>query len=103
MEVIFTAKFKILYIIIASCAIFAYFKYVKKDTLSPYVSLAIGIVFLAVGMIATNIFYSPAVVVESLLLKSDINWGAEKMFFMSYCFLLYSFMSFIEMKIFKRI
>jgi len=102
MEAIFTAKFKILFIIIVSCAIFAFFKYIKKDTINPIVGLVIGIIFLAVGMISTNVFYSSAVVVEALLLKSDINSMVEKMFLMSYVFILLAFMSFVERKILKK-
>ncbi len=101
METIFTAKVKILFILISSCVIFAYFKYVKKNTLKPVIGLVIGIVFLAVGIISANTFYSPAVVIDTLLLKSDINLMVEKMFLMSYIFILLSFMSFLERKILK--
>lgn len=91
-----TAKIKILFILLTSCGVFAYFKYFKKDTLDPKIGLMIGAVFLVVGTIATNVIYSPSIFFETLLLRSDINYMIEKMFFVGYFFFLLSFMSLID-------
>ena len=93
MEILFTAKFKVAFIITLSVVGFAYFKYVKHNCLPSKYGFLIGIFFLAIGWASIGSFFSLQTLFESMLLRSDIPFMLEKSIMMGYFFILVGFMS----------
>ena len=105
MEFIFTAKFKLLFIVLLSVGVFSYFKYIKRTHLPSKYALIIGLFFLAIGWASVGSFFSINTMIETLMLKSDIPFMMEKMFLVGYSFVLLALMSFADeilSKVFKE-
>jgi hypothetical protein len=96
MEFLFTAKFKVAFIIILSVVGFAYFKYVKHTCLPSKYGFIIGIIFLAIGWASTGSFFSLQTLLESMLLRSDIPYMLEKTIMIGYFFMLVGLMSLVD-------
>jgi len=99
MEILFSQKAHVIFTLLLSAGVFAYFKYIKNELPHYKVSLILGLIFFAVGWLSITIFLKTSDVPDFMVFDDRAPFSIKKLFMLAYTFILTAGMTFLSEKI----